>query len=121
MRAWSEVRWLLWVTLWLASGCATDTSAREAWALVGHGALLVDVRSPSEFAERHPPQARNIPVEDLQRRLGEVRGHRVVVYCHTGARAGAATVILRRAGVEVHNLGSLAHWYGDPKRDVPLD
>jgi rhodanese-related sulfurtransferase len=108
------------ILLILASaGCATDTSSREAHQLFAHGALLVDVRSPSEFAERRIAGSINIPVEDLQRRLSELPKRPLVVYCHTGVRAGFATSILRKAGFEVHNLGSIARWVRDPSGNDP--
>jgi phage shock protein E len=101
------------------AGCATDTSSREAHELVDHGALLVDVRSKSEFAERHIAGSINVPVEDLKRRLSELPNRPLVVYCHTGARAGFAASILRKAGFEVHNLGSIARWLRDPSGIEP--
>lgn len=111
------MRPLLLAALLAASGCATDTSTREAHVLVARGALLLDVRSAAEFAEGHARGARNVPVERLREtieRLGP-RDRPIVVYCHSGARAGAATVILRNAGFrEVHNLGTLARWRRDP-------
>jgi rhodanese-related sulfurtransferase len=36
------------------------------------GARLLDVRSPEEYAGGHLPGAINIPVQELDRRLGEV-------------------------------------------------
>ena len=109
------MRLLFWMLL---AGCATDTTAAEARRLVEHGALLVDVRSPSEFAERHIPGSRNVPVEHLKERLGELpRDRALVVYCHTGVRAGFATIILRKAGFRVFNLGTIARWYHEPAPD----
>ncbi len=96
--------------------CSVDIPAREARQLVAQGALLLDVRTPSEFAERHVPGAVNIPVEQLKERLAEVgpRGREVVVYCHSGARAGVAAMMLRKAGYSrVHNLGAMARWSRD--------
>ena len=101
----------------LLAGCATDTSSREAHELVGRGALLVDVRSPAEFAERHVAGSINVPVEDLRRRLAGLPRRPLIVYCHTGVRAGIAASILRKAGFEVHNLGSIARWRRDPSGD----
>ena len=107
------------MALLLLAGCATDTTAVEARRLVERGALLVDVRSPAEFAERRIPGSRNIPVEDLKKRLHELPLEKpLVVYCHTGVRAGFATQILRKAGYQVHNLGTISRWfYGDPSVD----
>jgi len=98
-------------------GCATDTSSRQAHELAARGALLVDVRSPAEFAERHIAGSINVPVEDLRRRLPELPRRPLIFYCHTGARACIAASMLRKAGFEVHNLGSIARWTRDPSGD----
>jgi rhodanese-related sulfurtransferase len=98
-------------------GCASDVSTREARTLVARGALVLDVRSPAEYAERHVPRAINIPVEELGRRMGELgaRDRDIVVYCHTGARSGAAVLMLRKARFSrVHNLGSIGRWFHEP-------
>jgi rhodanese-related sulfurtransferase len=95
------------------SGCATDVTTLEAHRLVLAGARLLDVRSPSEYAERHARGAVNIPIDELKRRMGELGGYAqpIVVYCHTGARSGIAVHWLRNAGyTAVFNLGSLGHW-----------
>ena len=101
--------------LLLLAAClgTSDVSRREAHALVERGALLVDVRSPSEFAERHPESAVNIPLEILKKRMADLdRKRPIVVYCHTGVRAAIAADWLRKAGYSsVHNLGTLGHWY----------
>ncbi len=106
----------------LVGGCATDTSSRDAHRLVSRGALLVDVRSPAEYRERHAPGAVNIPVERLAQMIPTLapKGRPIVIYCHTGFRAGAATMSLRKAGYEVHNLGSIARWYKDPEGAQPF-
>ncbi len=103
---------ILLTTLLLFAGCATDITAGEAHRAVEHGAILLDVRTPEEFAERHIPGAVNIPVTDLKARMSELpRATSLIVYCHTGGRAGAAAIILRKAGYRVQNLGSIGHWY----------
>jgi rhodanese-related sulfurtransferase len=106
----------------LLAACASDVSMRDAHRLVRSGARLLDVRSHAEFAERHAPGALNIPVEELKKRFDEVGAHDrpVVVYCHTGARAGVAVIELRNAGfTRVYNLGSLARWFRDLREGWP--
>ena len=83
----------------------------EARRLVEEGATLLDVRTESEFAGGHPPGARNVPVQELSGRLGEIQKNRpVVVYCHSGSRAMFATRVLRKAGFEVRDLGAMSNW-----------
>ncbi len=110
-----------WIALaLLLAGCATDTTAAEARRLVDHGALLLDVRSPAEFAERHIAGSRNLPVEELRTRMGELpRERALIVYCHTGVRAGFAAQMLRKAGYRVFNLGSIGRWYHQSAEPPP--
>jgi rhodanese-related sulfurtransferase len=66
---------------------------------------LLDVRTAEEFAAGHLPGARNIPVDELRARLGELpRGGRILAYCQVGQRGYLATRILLQAGFDVANL-----------------
>jgi rhodanese-related sulfurtransferase len=67
--------------------------------------LLLDVRTPAEFAAGHIPGAVNVPVDEMRGRVGELpRGRRVVVYCQVGQRGYLATRLLRQEGFEAANL-----------------
>ena len=90
-----------------------STSGAEARALVGAGAVLVDVRSRDEFAAGHIEGARNIPVDELPGRLPEVgaRDKPVVVYCASGMRSSAAAASLKKSGFTlVYDLGAKSRW-----------
>lgn len=93
------------------AGAGTIDGVR-ARALVAEGALLVDVRSPGEFAGGHLPNARNIPVDALGARIGELNADQViVVYCRSGARSANAARLLRAEGFgQVHDLGGMGRW-----------
>jgi rhodanese-related sulfurtransferase len=80
--------------------------------LVEQGALLLDVRTHTEFHEGHVPRAHNIPVQELAARLHEVgpTSRPVVVYCRSGGRSAAATQLLRQAGYQVKDLGPMSAW-----------
>lgn len=70
--------------------------------------VLVDVRTPAEYAEAHAEGAINIPVQELPRRMGELQRSRpVVVYCRSGARSAAAATMLRSAGYAVEDCSTL--------------
>ena len=63
--------------------------------------LVLDVRSPEEFAAGHVPGAMNIPHDQLSRRHAELATHRgrpVVVCCRSGMRAGMAAKVLHHEG-----------------------
>jgi rhodanese-related sulfurtransferase len=75
--------------------------------LVERGALVLDVRTPVEFSAGHARGSRNIPLDALGRRLGELdRSRPIIAVCASGARSSAAVRILRAAGFQdVHNAG----------------
>jgi rhodanese-related sulfurtransferase len=90
-----------------------DVSGADARRLVEAGARLVDVRTPEEFATGHIPGAINIPVQELERRMGELerKEQPVVLYCRSGNRSGRAARMLESNGyASVHDLGAMSRW-----------
>lgn len=87
-------------------------SAQQAKDLVTQGAVLLDVRTPAEFASGHVQGAKNIPVQELKTRLKELppKAKSIVVYCRSGARSASASSMLRQAGYDVHDLGAMSNW-----------
>ena len=68
--------------------------------------ILLDVRTTKEFSEGHLPGARNVPVDELRDRLGELpRDGRILAYCQVGQRGYIATRILLQHGFDAANLG----------------
>ena len=62
--------------------------------------LMVDLRTPPEFAIAHLPGAVNIPVSELEKRLDEARpaeGHELLIYCLNGSRTRQAEPLLYAA------------------------
>lgn len=74
--------------------------------------LLLDVRTPEEFAQGHVPGAVLVPHDQLASRLDEIpRDRWVLVYCRSGKRADAAEAVLAGAGYEVRQIeGSWLRW-----------
>ena len=90
-------------------------SSEQAHALVEkQGALLLDVRTPEEFAAGHVEGATNIPVQELESKLTAFpakKDQHVVVYCRSGARSARATEILKTAGyANAVDLGGISNW-----------
>lgn len=56
----------------------------------GDSIQLIDVRSAGEFAAGHVPKASNIPLEQLETRLGDLQSGTIAVLCQSGTRAGMA-------------------------------
>lgn len=88
-------------------------SPREA---VAQAAVVVDVRTPGEFAGGHLERAINIPIDELEARLTELdraldgdRTKKLVVYCASGRRSGIAKDLLEKKGYgAVTNAGGYA-------------
>jgi len=76
------------------------------WESLGrNGFLLLDVRDAEEFADSHIPGARNIPLPELRRRLGELPANQSIwLYCGVGQRAYYASRLLQQHGFRVCNL-----------------
>jgi rhodanese-related sulfurtransferase len=86
---------------------------RIAWA--DASLVVLDVRTPAEFAEGHVPGAVNIPHTELAARIAELSGARdkdIVVYCRTGRRADLALGTLGQAGFKrlFHLTGDYTRW-----------
>ena len=85
--------------------------------------MLVDVRTPGEFQNGHLAGAINIPLQELDRRLQELRPYRdteLVLYCESGMRAGYAERMLRQQGfTELRSLeGHMMSWR---KAGLPME
>ncbi|MBF0162701.1 MAG: rhodanese-like domain-containing protein [Magnetococcales bacterium] len=78
--------------------------------------LLLDVRSPAEYATGHAPRALLVPLPELRSRLEELRQHpaaaAIAVICQSGNRSLNASVLLKRSGFpEVYNvIGGMNNW-----------
>jgi rhodanese-related sulfurtransferase len=83
----------------------------KARQLLAQGALVIDVRSSAEFATDHVNNAVSLPLEQVQRRIGDIEPNHsrpILVHCLSGTRSAMACRILRGLGYsQVHNLGSL--------------
>ncbi|NDO72870.1 MULTISPECIES: rhodanese-like domain-containing protein [Shewanella] len=100
---------LLFAVLLSLSVRAEQMVPEVALTKVAQGAMLVDVRTPEEYAEGHLPEAVNIPFEQIAEafaKQGIAKDTPVVVYCRSGRRSGIAKESLEKAGYqEVYNGG----------------
>lgn len=79
---------------------------------IEQGALVIDVRTPEEYASGHFKGATNIPLADLPARIPEIGDKQkpIVVYCASGLRSARASRILVKAGFrDVTNAGGLSN------------
>jgi rhodanese-related sulfurtransferase len=95
---------------------AKRVSPQQTVQMINRGkTVLVDVRTPEEFAGGHLRDAKNIPLADFGTRIGELdksKGKSIVVLCQTGPRADKAAKLLAGAGFEDVAVldGGVAAW-----------
>ena len=75
--------------------------------LVKQGAVIVDVRSKSEYAGGHIKGSLNIPVDQLDKNLSKLsKDKTIITCCASGMRSDSAKSILQNHGYKnVHNGG----------------
>jgi phage shock protein E len=71
-------------------------------------ATIVDVRTPGEFSGGHVAGSINIPLQEIQARLTEIKtmDSPLILCCASGGRSGQASYFLSQQGVECFNGGS---------------
>jgi len=77
-------------------------------ALIENGAVIIDVRTPGEYAGGHLSHSINIPLDKLEGSIKKIKAKGpVIVCCASGMRSGSARSILMRNGFsEVYNAGA---------------
>jgi rhodanese-related sulfurtransferase len=118
---------------WILILVAFASGAMLVWPLVGRGGggasvgtgeavrlinrekgVLVDVSEPGEYAAGHAKGARNIPFGQLEgsKDLPSNKALPLILLCPSGARAGRAAGLLRKAGYDkaVAVTGGTAAW-----------
>lgn len=112
---------------------AGDLTPQEAWAKLGEGAILVDVRTEGEWAHIGMPNTAatendplfiqwtfpgGIPnpefIEQLKQQAPEDAGTELVFLCRSGQRSIAAAIAATRAGFTSYNV--LEGFEGEPDR-----
>ena len=95
-----------------------NLSPREAYALIRKEptTAILDVRTPQEYAQGHLPGAKLIPLQQIDRALGEgalasLQGKKIVVYCRSGMRSALASRKLADHGLHPCNVrGGINAW-----------
>ena len=111
----------------LLAGCASpkekasyrQISMDEAIAMMkeASGYVILDVRTPEEFAEKHIPNAINIPNETIgTAEIPELpdKEQLILVYCRSGNRSKQASQKLADMGyTNVVEFGGINSWPGE--------
>ena len=73
---------------------------------------LLDTRTVGEYSRGHVDGFKNIPVDELRERLGEIdKGKPVYVICQSGLRSYIACRILEGSGYETYNFAGGFRFY----------
>ena len=82
---------------------------------------LLDTRTEGEYRRGHIEGFRNIPVDELRQRIGEIEaGKPVYVICQSGLRSYIATRILEGYGFEAYNFAGGFRFYDAVMNDRAL-
>jgi rhodanese-related sulfurtransferase len=91
-------------------------SPEQAYQMMqsGESFILLDVRSPEEFAEGYIKGAKLLPLGELAQKAASVLPNKnalILVYCHSGMRAGTAVNQLNKMGyTNVFSFGGIMSW-----------
>jgi len=83
------------------------------------GAVLLDVRTPQEYAQGHIPGSKNVPLQGLGRvrSVAQDENTPLFAYCYSGARSRQAASILQSMGyTSVINIGGISNYQGKVER-----
>ena len=122
-------RWIpLLLLLFLLAGCTASNEQENSYRQISmdeavtmmeeeSGYIILDVRTPEEFRERHIPNAINIPNETIgSEDIQELpdRDQLILVYCRSGNRSKQASGKLAELGyTNIVEIGGINDWTGD--------
>ena len=122
-------RWIsLLLLLFLLAGCTASNEQENSYRQISmdeavtmmeeeSGYIILDVRTPEEFRERHIPNAINIPNETIgSEDIQELpdKDQLILVYCRSGNRSKQASGKLAELGyTNIVEIGGINDWTGD--------
>ena len=116
------------LSLLLLAGCAAPVEQKASYRQIGmdeaiammeeeNDYIILDVRTPEEFAEKHIPDAINIPNETIgTEEIPELpdKEQLILVYCRSGNRSKQASEKLVRLGyTNIVEFGGINDWPGE--------
>lgn len=123
------MKWIpIFMALLLLCGCATQTQKTPSYRQISmdeaidmmekeNGYIILDVRTPEEFSDKHIPGAINVANETIG--TGEIpelpdKEQLILVYCRSGNRSKQASEKLAALGyTNVVEFGGINSWPGE--------
>jgi rhodanese-related sulfurtransferase len=98
---------LIWPELRkLTGGGGNELGTLQIVQLINHkNAIVLDVREGAEYAQGHIPNAKHIPLGELEKRVKELERFKqrpIIVSCQVGTRSASASRILQK-----HQFGAV--------------
>ncbi len=115
------------LAIFVLAGCSKETaensykqiSMDEAVTMMAEKTdyIILDVRTPEEFAEKHIPNAINVPNENIGNDdIPELpnKDQMILVYCRSGNRSKQASEKLVKLGyTNIYEFGGINDWTGE--------
>lgn len=75
---------------------------------IENGAIIIDVRTKSEYDSGHIKNSKNIPLDKIHSKIEEIKklNKPIITCCRSGMRSGQANSILKSEGIDSINGGS---------------
>ena len=123
---------LILLSILLLTGCAQPAAPKPGYRRIGmeeavaimeteEGYIILDVRTPEEFAAGHIPGAVNLPNEAIgseEIALLPDKGQHILVYCRSGNRSKQASEKLAALGYgNITEFGGILDWPGETIKD----
>jgi rhodanese-related sulfurtransferase len=92
------------------------TSEQAEELIASENVYILDVRSEDGYSEGHIPNAKNIPLKELEGRLSELdKNNTFLIVCKTGKTSEEASKLLvKNSYLHIFNMtGGMDSWKGD--------
>lgn len=100
-----------------------NVTAQDAEKLIktNKDIVILDVRTKNEFSGGHIPNAKLMPVQEIEKRIGELekyKGKPILVHCASGGRSPQAVkVLLKNKFAPIYHMNhGLRGWHGQLKK-----
>ncbi len=84
-----------------------NRDAEKVEEYLNNGAVVIDVRTPAEFADGHVKGSINIPLDTIASKMATIKKYdkQIITCCRSGARSGTAARILNNNNIDTINGG----------------